>query len=128
MHNTLKSIITHKLPLEEYNQAFELDLSKTNHLFSPGPLIASKKFMDTLSDKDRQIILKAAASAADHQIKISREREAASLQLLNEKGMIVNELTLEELNKFRQAVQSVYEKYKDKIGKDLVQKVLNEVK
>ncbi len=97
-------------------------LTTTNHMFGEGPLIASKKFMDSLSETERQIIFKAASSASDHQIKINREREATSLQLLKDKGMIV------KLNKFRQAVQPVYEKYEDKIGKDLLQRVLNAVK
>ncbi len=103
-------------------------LSKTNHLFSVAPLIASKKFMDSLSETDRQIILKAGASAAEHQVKINREKETASLQLLKDKGMTVTEITPEALNKFRQAVQPVYEQYEDKIGKDLLQRVLNAVK
>ncbi|MBP1156738.1 MULTISPECIES: TRAP transporter substrate-binding protein [unclassified Paenibacillus] len=103
-------------------------LSKTHHTYNPAPFIIGKKFMDSLSEEDRQIILKAGASAAEHQVKINRKKETASLQLLIDNGMVVTELTPEELNGFRQAVQSVNEKYADKIGKDFMQRVLDAVK
>ncbi|MGG2200125.1 TRAP transporter substrate-binding protein DctP [Paenibacillus validus] len=103
-------------------------LTKTNHTYSPAPLMASKKFMDSLSKADQQIIRKAAETAAEQQVKINRERETAALQLLKDNGMKITELSPQELDGFRKAVQSINEKYADKIGKDLLPKIMDAVK
>ncbi len=63
---------------------------------------------DGLPESAREIIRQAAADASKEQIRLSREAARTKLSLLREKGMIVTELTPEQLKAFRTKTGPVY--------------------
>ena len=94
------------------------DISMTNHLYSPNPLMISESLYQSLTEEQQSIITEAAKKAAADQRKWLEEGEAETLKQLQEKGMTVNN---PELSEFQKAVEAsgLYDSYKDKIGAEL---------
>jgi TRAP-type transport system periplasmic protein len=101
-------------------------LTLTKHTYSGMPILMSKKIWDTFSQEERRILEEAANEAKHEQRKISQERDAQGVENLK-KTLQVNELSQEEIAKFRQKVQPVIEKYTKEIGEPLVREVQAEL-
>jgi tripartite ATP-independent transporter DctP family solute receptor len=86
----------------------------TQHVYSPIPLAISEKTWQKLSPADREAITKAATEAADWSRKEIRDNDDKQLKEMESKGAKV---TRPELGPFRQAVQPVYGKAREKYGK-----------
>ena len=86
----------------------------TQHVYSPIPLAISEKTWQKLSPADREAITKAAKEAADWSRKEIRDNDDKQLKEMESKGAKV---TRPELGPFRQAVQPVYGKAREKYGK-----------
>lgn len=97
-------------------------LNMTQHVYSPAPMMMSKKLFDSFSEEDQQAILEAAEYALPIQRQASQDQEAEMKKKLVEEGM---ELTEPDLEPFRKAVEPVYEKWAPEIGQELVDKVKN---
>lgn len=97
-------------------------LNLTQHVYSPAPLMMSKKLFDSFSEIDQKAIVEAAQYALPIQRAASLEQEEEMKKLLVEKGM---ELTAPDLEPFREAVVPVYEKWAPKIGQELVDNARN---
>lgn len=103
-------------------------LSLTGHSYHPLILLFSKKRWDQLTPQEQEIIRSAATEARDYQRRVSREAEAASLQRVKDKGMIVNRLPDEEKARLKQAVQPIVEKYVALIGEQTFRDVQDELR
>lgn len=103
-------------------------LTNTGHIYNASPFMISKKFWDTLTPEEQEIIRKAADEARDYQRELNRKESEEALQFLKEQGMIITDLPSEERQKILEVMQPIYEKYTDLIGADLVNKVLEAVK
>jgi len=79
--------------LKFYQQAPYLAL--TNHMAFPGILIASKKWWDTLSEKDRNIISTLYHQAEQWGIDAQANAETANLQILKKEGVGVANIDLD---------------------------------
>ncbi|RAK22025.1 tripartite ATP-independent transporter DctP family solute receptor [Anoxybacillus vitaminiphilus] len=99
-------------------------LTKTGHVYNASVFMISKKFWDTLSDKEKEIITKAAEEVKDYQRKLNQQEDVESFDYLEKQGMVITELTPEEKQKFVDKVQPIYEKYSSEFGKDLVNQLL----
>lgn len=86
----------------------------TQHVYSPIPLAISEKTWQKLSPADREAITKAAKEAADWSRKEIRDNDDKQLKEMESKGAKV---TRPALGPFRQAVQPVYGKAREKYGK-----------
>ena len=86
----------------------------TQHVYSPIPLAISEKTWQKLSPADREAITKAAKEAGDWSRKEIRDNDDKQLKEMESKGAKV---TRPELGPFRQAVQPVYGKAREKYGK-----------
>ena len=64
-----------------------------------------------LSEKDREIIKECALESSRYQQELWKQREQRSRRKVEESGVITVELTEKELQKFRDAVIPIYEKY-----------------
>ncbi|MBB5323139.1 tripartite ATP-independent transporter DctP family solute receptor [Anoxybacillus tepidamans] len=99
-------------------------LTKTGHVYNASVFMISKKFWDTLSDKEREIITKAAEEVKDYQRKLNQQEDTESFDYLKQEGMVITELTPAEKQKFIDKVQPIYKKYAAKFGEDLVNKLI----
>lgn len=88
-------------------------LTVWNYVYDPLILGMNLEQYEALSDEDKKIVDEAAAEANEYQINLSRESEAEQLAEMQEQ-MTVTELTPEQLEAFREAMQPVYDKYNDK--------------
>lgn len=87
-------------------------LTVWNYVYDPLILGMNLEEYDSLSDADRAIVDEAAAEANEYQISLSRERETEQLAEMQEQ-MTVTELTPEQLDVFREAMQPVYDLHAD---------------
>lgn len=88
------------------------------HSRLPEMQIMSTIAMDKISQIDEdyvQIIMECAGESAQYERELWKEREEASEELVRSMGCTVTELSAEELEKFRQAVQPMYDSYPEDI-------------
>ena len=99
---------------------------ETGHIYDPIPLLMSKIAWDKLSAEHQEIILEAAKEGARWQRDYAEKQDGEirkEYQASDKNEVIL--LTPEERQAFFDAVQPVYKEYEDKIGKDLIQKVID---
>jgi tripartite ATP-independent transporter DctP family solute receptor len=99
----------------------------TGHVYNPLVAIFSKKVWDRLSEDERRIVQEAATEAGLYERKVSREANEKSMQTLRGEGMQITELSSEEIDRMRQKVKPVTNKYTQSIGPDLVAEVQAEI-
>jgi TRAP-type transport system periplasmic protein len=103
-------------------------LTLTGHQYNPQIVIVSKAFWDRL-DADEQALLQAAATEArDYQRQVSRDASDGFLAEIRKSGMEVVELSPEQLQGFRDAVDPVVAEFRDQIGAETVDAVMNQLK
>lgn len=95
-------------------------LALTGHFYAPAPLLISQALWDELSDADKEIFQQCANEARDYERQVIFEMNNNLLQELKDYGMQVTEPDKEQ---WKKAMQPVYDKWQDKIGKDLIEKV-----
>lgn len=98
-------------------------LALTAHVYSPAPLLLSKKSWDRMPPDIRKVLLDTAIEVARVQRQLNRTQEQKQLGELRTKGMII----IEEPDRaaFREAMKPVFEQYQSQFGKDLVQRIVN---
>lgn len=99
----------------------------TGHVYNPLVAIFSKKIWDKLTEDERRIVQEAATEAGLYEREVSREANEKSMQTLRGEGMQITELSLEEIDRMRQKVKPVTDKYTQSIGPDLVAEVQAEI-
>ena len=102
-------------------------ISLTRHTYNPQTLLISKKLWDQMSGDERKLIQDAADEARDYQRKVSREQEAAAIDLLKKNGMQVNELAPTELARMREKVKPVGDKASKEVGEAAVKELYSEI-
>lgn len=98
-------------------------LSLTGHVYSPAPLLMSKKSWDRLPSDLQKIVLETAVEVARVQRGMNRAQEQKQLGELKAKGMTVIENP--DRAAFRAAMKPVFEQFQGQFGKDLVQRIVN---
>ncbi|MBP5668983.1 MAG: TRAP transporter substrate-binding protein [Lachnospiraceae bacterium] len=93
------------------------------HTRVPEMQICSKEVWDQLSESDREIIRECAKESAGYERELWRERESYSRKIALEHGVTVTELSAEERNRFRQALEGTYVKYCEPYM-DIVRKII----
>lgn len=97
--------------------------SETRHVYTPFIIMIGEQFFEGLSPEDQELIREAAVQARDYQRTIAREYDGYAREQLAERGMEVTELSDSERAAFQEAVQPVYDQWRDEIGADLVDRV-----
>ncbi|MFZ5945447.1 MAG: TRAP transporter substrate-binding protein [Bacillota bacterium] len=110
------------LPIIYTSKFFEVQnhLALTGHFYAPAPLLISDSLWNSLSADEKKIFQDAANEARDYERKIILDMDNSLLSELKANGMQVTEPDKAEWQK---AMAPVYEKWQDKIGKDLIDKV-----
>ncbi|MDK2878237.1 MAG: hypothetical protein PWR06_953 [Thermoanaerobacteraceae bacterium] len=109
-----------------YNSQKHYEVSKyfsyTNHIMTPDVLLMSKKFYDTLPKDVQEAVLKAGLEAQQYERKLWQDLENKTIEELKAKGVEFNEV---DTTPFKEAAKKVWEKYQDKLGKDLIQQIVD---
>jgi tripartite ATP-independent transporter DctP family solute receptor len=95
------------------NKIFEVQkfLSVTNHVYTANTILVSKIFWDRCSAAEQKLLQEAALEARDYERKLSREAAQKALAELKAKGMQVNEIAPAEIERMRQMMKPVYDKF-----------------
>ena len=96
-------------------------LSLTAHVYSPAPVLVSKKTWDRLPPEIQKVMLDAARETAQFERGLIREQEQKELGELRARGMTVIENP--DRAAFREAMRPVFEQFQGQFGKDLVQRI-----
>ncbi|MDR7314728.1 TRAP transporter substrate-binding protein [Brevibacillus nitrificans] len=97
--------------------------TKTGHVYNASPFLISKKFWDTLSDQEKEMVKKAAEEAKNYQRQLNQEETKQAEEFLSKNGMTVTELSPAEKQRFFDAMKPIYDKYSAQLGQDLVNKL-----
>jgi C4-dicarboxylate-binding protein DctP len=108
------------------NKFYEVQdyLSMTGHVYAATALLMNNDFYNELPEDLQKLVTEASEEFREEQRGLAQKQDVEFLEKLKENGMQVNELTDEQRDKFRDAASSVYDKYVDRIGQDLVDKAL----
>ncbi len=99
-------------------------LTLTRHFPLPHILMVNKTFYDSLTDELKAAVDKAAEEQVQYARQLATEAEKNSLEKMKADGVDVVELTPEELELFKDAVQLAIDKNIDKVGEENYQKAL----
>jgi len=98
-------------------------LSLTAHVYSPAPLLMSKKAWDKLPSDLQKIVLDTARELAGTERGINRAQEQKQIGELRAKGMTI----IEDPDRaaFRDAMRPAITPFESQFGKDLIQRIVN---
>ena len=96
-------------------------LSLTAHVYSPAPVLMSKKTWDKLPPEIQKVMLDTAREIARYERGLIGEQEQKELGELKARGMTVIENP--DRAAFREAMRPVFEQFQNQFGKDLVQRI-----
>ena len=95
-------------------------ITLTNHASSPFPIICSLDWFKSLSAEDQALIQEAVTLACKQQRDEECANEMDYIQRFKDEGATVEELTDEEVAAFKAAVQPVYDKWRAKVGDEMM--------
>ena len=117
--NPAPSILTAKLnEVQKY-------MTLTRHTYNPMVMLYSKPLWEKLDPDEQALLKEAAVEAAAYQRQLSRDSDAEAIETLKADGMIVTELSPEEIARFREKTKPVADTYAAKANPDVVEQ-LNE--
>lgn len=93
----------------------------TNHIYTAEPLIISTDLFSDMSENQQSAMLEAAHEAGEYQRTLTSERADQYLEEIKSKGIKV---TQPEIQPFRDAVSTVYERYEEDYG-DRIERILS---
>ena len=99
-----------------------------NFSFESVGMIASKGFLDRLSENDSAVVKRAAVEGMKAQRVTALKENETYLSKMTAAGSKIYVPSDEELNEFKEIAKPIYKEFKEKIGADLVSSVENEVK
>ena len=91
-----------------------------HYSYDPIFIATSEKNWESWDEETRELMSSAAEEAMEYQKEITREATASGLETLKAEGMEVYEPTDADLEAFRSATQTAFDKWADKVGTDLV--------
>jgi len=99
-------------------------LSLTGHFYAASPLLVSKSVWQSLSESEQNAIQEAAYEARDFERNLVKKMDNELIDELKETGLEITEV---DKSIFQESTSSVYDKYEDQIGTELLNRVLNKV-
>ena len=103
-------------------------LTLTGHVYNASPFMLSKKFWDTLTDQEKEIMKIAAKEAQAYQRDLNEQEDQAGEKILKDEGMTISRLNPGEQEKIVAALKPVYDKYAEELGKELVDRLMKAIK
>ncbi|MDD4569718.1 MAG: DctP family TRAP transporter solute-binding subunit [Tepidanaerobacteraceae bacterium] len=96
-------------------------LSLSGHIYSCAPFVINPKIWESYPDDVKEVILKAAAETRDMERQLIAENDQQYIDTMKKAGIKVNEV---DKDAFKEAVQSVWDIFKEDVGSDLIDAVL----
>jgi tripartite ATP-independent transporter DctP family solute receptor len=104
-------------------EAGQKHFSFTAHVYSPAPLLMSKKKSDGMPKEDQELFLKTALEVAKFQRKINRDAEEKSMQDMAAKGVtLVRDVDRES---FKKAMAPVFDQFSSQFPKAEIENIMN---
>lgn len=94
-------------------------LTISNHAYTATVGFMNEDVFNSLTEDEQKHLKEAAKEAMDYQRGIARDQDDEGLEVIKE-NMEITELTDEQKDVFIDASESIYEKYEEDIGKDLI--------
>jgi len=112
------------IPVIYSNKFYEVTkyLSLTGHTYSPLIMMCSKSRWNKFSEEEQDMIARAAQEAAEYERDAIKDIIQNFIEKLKNEGMKVNEVP--DKQPFQEAVKPMYKDFEDKIGKDVLEKIL----
>ncbi len=101
-------------------------ISKTNHVYSPWPVLINPDVYARFSDADKEIFTQVMKETTDYQRGLAQKADDAAVEKMTE--VTITELTPEEQAAFADKMGPIYDLVKKKIGADIVDSIIKEVK
>ncbi len=103
--------------------AKQSNLSLTSHVYSPAPILMSKKIFDAMPKEDQKLFLETALEVAKFQRKINRDAEENRLKEVAGKGVtVVRDVDRES---FKKAMAPVYDEFSSQFPKAEIETIMN---
>ena len=110
-------------PVGLYNNKFhevQKYLSLTSHVISFGVITMGEDFFQSLTPEQQEILEEGAQLyLVDEQRELKQNGEADAVQKMIDEGITMNEITPENHALFVEAVQPVYDQFREEIGQDI---------
>jgi len=104
-------------------EAGQKNFSFTAHVYSPAPLLMTKKKFDGMPKEDQQFFLKTALEVAKFQRKINRDAEETSMKDMASKGVtVVRDVDRES---FKKAMAPVFDQFSSQFPKAEIESLMN---
>lgn len=101
-------------------------VTQTEHVIGVNPFIVNKDWFDGLSEEHQNIIKEAEEEARQYQREEKAKEDAEFKEQLEQEGMTITELSDDERQVWVDKAKPVIDKYRDVIGADLVDQLLEE--
>jgi tripartite ATP-independent transporter DctP family solute receptor len=103
--------------------AKQSNLSLTSHVYSPAPILMSKKIFDAMPKEDQKLFVETALEVAKFQRKINRDAEENRLKEVAGKGVtVVRDVDRES---FKKAMAPVYDEFSSQFPKAEIETIMN---
>lgn len=99
-------------------------LTLTNHLCIPLAVVSSESFVNSLPEDIRAIFDEGIAQMGATQRELEYAKEQECVQTMADAGVEVIELSAEQLKEFQDVTAPVYDQWRDVLGSDVMDKVL----
>ncbi|MBQ9061284.1 MAG: TRAP transporter substrate-binding protein [Eubacterium sp.] len=96
-------------------------ISLTGHFYAAAPVVMSEKSLNKLSPEYQEILLEAIREVTPYERQLSQDSDDEYMQKLLDEG--VNIITDIDKALWKEAVQPVYDKYRDRIGAELLERI-----
>ncbi|GAK12062.1 LOW QUALITY PROTEIN: TRAP-type C4-dicarboxylate transport system, periplasmic component [Geomicrobium sp. JCM 19039] len=100
-------------------------LTETNHIYNASPFMVSKPFWDSLTDEERDIIANASEEIMHEQREANQQEAADGIAFVKDQGMTVTELSDDEFERLRDAVDPVYERFRETYGGEVLDAIMD---
>lgn len=98
-------------------------VSETRHAYTPFLFLFSKPIFDSYTPEEQAALKECAIVGRDEERKVIRELNQKSLEKIQAEGVKFNTLSPEEQKRMLEKSQVVYEKHKETIGADVIERV-----
>jgi tripartite ATP-independent transporter DctP family solute receptor len=105
----------------KWNEVFRY-VSNTNHTYSAAHLVVSKRLFDRMPKDLQAILLESGRAAAQRQRELYASLIEKTNDILKAKGMQINEVS--DVAAWRDTVKPIYDKFRDVVGKEILEEVL----
>lgn len=127
---------THAIDAEENpvaiihaNKFYEVQkyITLTNHAYAPYLVLLSKKTWDKISEIEREALRASCVEARNYQRDLNRRMAVDLIAKLQKEGMLVTPLAAGEVEKMRERLKPVIEKYSYEIGPSIITQTQQEL-